>query len=219
MSMQQGQMQKGTAGVWKGTAAGGILLSAIGFYEPAKDLYQKIYDPDYAGIVSVPFAEHQFKLADKNADCFLNMKRRKVEINQALAISYGACPNDNVHIAVYPKDKPAYQRWIEPNREQDLASAMLGGGGLFSSAHAGISGSIPAAPAPQSNLIPAQIEITNICQEWESDDKRKLVRVTDEAGQCYFERVNALSGVVEVREPAQCETPCAEEAEKYSHIK
>jgi len=38
-------------------------------------------------------------------------------------------------------------------------------------------------------------------------------------GKCFFERTNVLSGVVEVREPAQCNAPCVEEVEKYSHIK
>ncbi len=217
MAMEQAQTHMGSARVWKGTAAGGIMLSMVGFYEPMKDLYVRMYDPAYAGIVSVPFAEHQFRLADRNADCFLNMRRTKVQVTDDLAISYGACPNNNVHIAVYPKDKPAYQRWLEPNREQDLARVMMGGG-LFPSAYAGISGSIPSSPAAERAFTPVQVELKNMCQEWESEDKRKVLRITDEGGNCYFERVNVLSGVVEVREPAQCDAPCVEEGAKYSHI-
>ena len=211
-------MHGNTGKVWKGTAVGGILLSTISFYEPLKDLYMKVYNPAYAGIVSVPFAEHQFQLADKNADCFLNMKRAKVKITSDLAISYGACPNNNVHIAVYPKGKPAYQRWLEPNREQDLARVTMGGG-LFSSAFAGVSEALPKSAGTERNFTPAQVELKTMCQEWASDDKTKILRITDEGGQCFFERTNVLSGVVEVREPSLCDTPCVEEAEKYVHIK
>jgi hypothetical protein len=204
--------------MWKGTAVGGILLTTIGFYEPLKDLYMKVYNPAYAGIVSVPFAEHQFKLADKNADCFLNMKRSKIKVTPELSISYGACPNNNVHIAVYPKGKPAYQRWLEPNREQDLARVMMGGG-FFSTAFAGVPEALPKAAGSERLYTPVQIELKTMCQEWAAEDKTKIARITDEGGQCFFERTNVLSGVVEVREPAQCNTPCIEEAQKYSHIK
>lgn len=210
----------GTTGkLWKGTAIGGILLSAVSFYEPIKDLYMKVYNPAYAGIVSVPFAEHQFKLADKNAECFLTMKRSKVSVTPDLAISYGACPNNDVHIAVYPKGKPAYQRWLEPNREQDLAGVMTSGVGLFSTAFAGVPEALPKSGGAGRNYTPAQIELKTMCQEWAAEDKTKIARITDEGGQCFFERTNVLSGVVEVREPAQCNAPCIEEAQKYIHIK
>lgn len=209
--MQQGQSQSNR--LLKGTAAGGILLSAIGFYEPAKDLYLKVYDPDYQGVVSVTMAEHQLRLADKNVECFLNMKRSKVRLNDAVAISYGACPNNNIHIGVYPKDKPAYQRWIEPNREQDLASLA----GLFSSpAFAGFSGTIAHPATAVSPVIPAQVELTTVCQEFQNKDKRKVIRITDEGGQCFFEKVNILTGVIEIREPAECNAQCPAEAEKYN---
>lgn len=219
MAMQTVQMHGSTGKMWKGTAMGGILLSAISFYEPIKDLYMKVYNPAYAGIVSVPFAEHQFKLADKNADCFLNMKRSKVQVTSDLAISYGACANSNVHIAVYPNGKPAYQRWLEPNREQDLARVMMGDGGFFSTAFAGVPEALPKSAGSDRNFTPVQVELKTMCQEWASEDKTKIVRISDEGGQCFFERTNVLSGVVEVREPAQCDTPCMEEAEKYAHIK
>lgn len=204
-----------TGRMWKGTAVGGVLVSAVSLYEPAKDLYLKVYDPDYKGVVSVSMAEHQLRLADKNLECFLNMKRSKVELGNALWISYGACPNDNVHIGVYRKNKPAYQRWIEPNREQDLAKLS----GLFPSAFAGFSGTITQPATGSSSLIPAQVELKTVCQEFQNEEKRKINRITDEGGQCFFERINILSGVVEVREPAPCDSQCAVEAEKYTKIK
>jgi len=206
--MQQFQQSR----AWKPAAFGGILVSAVSLYEPTKDLYLKVFDPDYKGIVSVSMAEHQLRLADKNADCFLNMKRAKVQLSHSVTVSYGACPNQNVHIAVYPKNKPAYQRWLEPNRQRDLTQL----GGLFSAAYAGgVSGRIPAPNTTEGSLIPAQIELKTMCQEFANEEKKKVLRITDEGGQCYFERVNVLSGVVEVREHAACDAQCKVEAEKY----
>lgn len=198
--------------MWKPAAFGGVLVSAVSLYEPTKDLYLKVYDPDYKGVVSVSMAEHQLRLADQNAECFLNMKRGKVQLNDSVAIAYGACPNNNVYIAVYPKNKPAYQRWIEPNREQDLARLS----GLFPSAFAGFSGTITQPATGLSPVVPAQVELTTVCQEFQDGDKRKVVRITDEGGQCFFERVNILTGVVEVREKSACEAQCPAEAEKYN---
>ncbi len=208
--MQQAQAQ--SMGFWKPAALSGALLTAIGFYEPMKDLYLKVYDPDYKGVVSVTMAEQQLKLADQNAECFLEMKRSKVKLNDAIAISYGACPNSNIHIGVYPKGKPAYQRWIEPNREQDLARMS----GWFSSAFAGFSGTVSQPQTGASALIPAQVELKTMCQQFQDKDRRKVIRITDEGGQCYFERVNILSGVVEVREKSACDAQCPAEAAKYN---
>lgn len=209
------ELQMRSSNLLRGTAAGGVLLSAIGFYEPVKDLYLKVYDPDYKGVVSVTMAEHQLRLADKNVECFLNMKRSKVQLTDTIAISYGACSNSNIHIGVYPKNKPAYQRWIEPNREQDLARLSS----LFPSAYAGFSGTIAQPTVETNSLIPVQapvqVELKTVCQEFLDDNKRKIIRITDEDGQCFFERVNILTGVVEVREHAACDAQCPAEAEKY----
>jgi hypothetical protein len=136
-------------------------------------------------------------------------------VTDGVAIAFGACPNHNIHIAVYPKNKPAYQRWIEPNREQDLASLA----GFFPAAYAGFSGTLPAPAAPQSLVTPAQVQLTNVCQEFEDDAKRKVLRITDEGGQCFFERVNIVTGVVEVREPSACDSQCKVEAQKYTRPK
>ena len=182
-----------------------------GFYEPLKDLYLKVYDPDYRGVVSVTMAEQQLKLADQNAECFLNMRRSKVKVSDKLSISYGACPNDNIHVGVYPANKPAYQRWIEPNREDELARTA----GLFPAALAGMAGGTVRALPDSSPVVKAQVELKTMCQEFAGNDKRKVWRITDEGGTCYFERVNILTGVVEVREPAACDAKCADEGAKY----
>lgn len=207
--MQQSQMQ--TSRLWKPAAFGGILLSALGFYEPAKDLYLKVADPDYKGVVSVTMAQQQLDLADKNAECFLGMKRSKVKLTDGLSISYGACSNNNIHIGVYPKNQPAYQRWIEPNREDQLARTA----GWFPAAFAGIADSLSRDIPNASPVIRAQVELKTVCQQWANNDKRKIWRITDEAGECWFERVNILTGVVEVREKTACDAKCPDEAQKY----
>ena len=197
---------------WKPAAFGGVIFSAIGFYEPVKDFYLKVYNPDYKGVVSVTMAEHQLKLADQNAECFLSMKRSKVQLSDSVSISYGSCPNNNIHIGVYPRNKPAYQRWIEPNREQDLVRL----GGLFPTAYAGTLGvpGEPAAGAP--SVVPAQVDLQTVCQQFQDEDKRKVIRITNEGGQCFFERVNILTGVIEIREGAACDAQCPAEAAKYN---
>ncbi len=205
-------LQTQSSRLWKPAAFGGVLISAVSVYEPVKDLYLKVYDPDYKGVVSITMAEHQLKLADENAECFLNMRRSKVQINENIAISYGACPNNNIHIVVYPRNEPAYQRWIEPNRERDLTRLS----GLFPSAFAGFSGAVPRPATGQDAIVPAQVELKTVCQEFLGDDKRKAIRITDEGGQCFFERVNILTGVVEVREKAACDVRCQDEAQKYN---
>jgi hypothetical protein len=208
--MQQMQSNR----FWKPAAFGGALFSVVGLYEPVKDLYLKVYDPDYKGVVSVTMAEHQLKLADQNAECFLSMIRSKVQLNDSVSISYGACANNNIHIGVYPRNKPAYQRWIEPNREQDLA--RLGMGRFFSSAYAGALGVAGEPAAGSRSIIPAQVELQTVCQQFQDQDKRKVIRITNEGGQCFFERVNILTGVVEVREKSACDAQCPAEAEKYN---
>jgi hypothetical protein len=204
--------QQSQSKFWKPAAFGGILLSAVGLYDPAKDLYLKIFDPDYKGVVSVTLAEQQLRLADQNAECFLNMKRSKAQLNENLSISYGACANNNIHIGVYPKNRPAYQRWIEPNREQDMARLS----GFFPAAYAGGVEPIASPVTGSGGFTLAQVELKTVCQEFQSSDKRKVIRITDEGGgQCYFERVNLLTGVVEVREKAPCNAKCSAESAKY----
>jgi hypothetical protein len=198
----QSQSQK-VSRFWRPAAIGGVLLALTGFYEPIKDLYLKFYNPDYRGLRSVRFAARQLELADRNAACFLEMQRSKVQINPDLAISYGACPNRNVHIGVYPKNQAAYQRWLEPNLDAEARLA-----GLFPQAFAGFSGVLPARSGETPLALPAQMALKTVCQNWHNAQRTKIDRITDEGGQCYFERVNVLSGVVEVRETVPCNSQC-----------
>jgi hypothetical protein len=212
--MRQGQDAAGqyqsVSRIWRPAAFGGIALSMVGFYEPVKDLYLKVNDPDYQGVRSVRFAERQAELADQNAVCFLEMQRAKVQVNDSLAISYGACPNSHVYVGVYPKGKSAYQRWLEPSQNSEARTASL-----FPAAHAGFVDLAQAITASPS-FIPAQTILKTVCQDWHNSQRTKLVRITEEAGQCYFERVNVLSGVIEVRETVPCDQQCQVAAKTFN---
>lgn len=207
----QSQSQTQVNRLWRPAAVGGVLLALTGFYEPVKDLYLKFNNPDYQGVRSVRFAERQLELADKNAACFLEMQRSKIQINQDVAISYGTCPNQNVHIGVYPKNRSAYQRWLEPNLDAEARMS-----GLFSQAFAGFSGALPAASGETPLALPAQTVLKTVCQSWHNAQRTKVDRITNEGGQCYFERVNVLSGVIEVRETVPCDSQCEPTAKKFN---
>lgn len=196
---------------WRPAAIGGVLLALTGFYEPIKDLYLKFNNPDYRGLRSVRFAARQLELADKNAACFLEMQRSRIQINQDVAISYGACPNQNVHIGVYPKSQAAYQRWLEPNLDAETRVS-----GLFPQAFAGFSSALTTPSGETPLVLPAQMALKTICQSWHNTQRTKVDRITNEGGQCYFERVNVLSGVVEVREAVPCDSQCEPMAKKYN---
>lgn len=205
----QSQSQTQVNRLWRPAAFGGIMLSLVGFYEPVKDIYLKFNNPDYRGLRSVRFAARQQELADQNAACFLEMQRGKIQVNDQLAISYGACPNTHVHIGVYPTNRSAYQRWLEPNREGEARMSAL-----FPAAFA----AMPALGdgAVSATAIPAQMQLRTVCQNWANQDRTRIVRITDEAGQCYFERVNVLSGVIEIRENVPCEAQCDAVAQKFN---
>ena len=208
-----GQSQSQTVSrFWRPAAIGGVLLALTGFYEPIKDIYLKFYNPDYQGVRSVRFAARQLELADRNAACFLDMQRNKVQVGPDLAMSYGACPNQNVHIGVYPKNQAAYQRWLEPNRD----GGEMRVSGLFSAAFAATPGALPAPMEPAPLALPAQMALKTVCQSWQNAQRTKIDRITEEGGQCYFERVNVVSGVIEVRETVPCDSQCEPVSKKFN---
>lgn len=206
----QSQSQSQVNRLWRPAAMGGMLLALTGFYEPVKDIYLKFNNPDYRGVRSVRFAARQLELADQNAACFIEMQRSKVQVTPDLAISYGACPNQNIHIGVYPKNQSAYQRWLEPSVEAEMRIS-----GLFPQAFAGFFAAQPSAGRPPL-LVPAQTALKTVCQSWHNTQRTKVDRITNEGEQCYFERVNVLSGVVEVRETVPCDSQCEPTAKKFN---
>ena len=207
-----GQSQSQTVSrFWRPAAIGGVILALTGFYEPIKDIYLRFYNPDYQGVRSVRFAARQLELADRNAACFLEMKRSKIPVGPDLAISYGACPNQNVHIGVYPKNQAAYQRWLEPNRDGEMRVT-----GLFPQAFAATAGARLNASEQAPVAEPAQMALKTICQSWQNPQRTKVDRITDKGGQCYFERINVVSGVVEVRETVPCDAQCEPISKRFN---
>ncbi len=202
--MQQQQQRQG--GMWRSAGLAGIVFGLVGFYEPAKDLHAKFFDPDYQEVESVTLAKQQQRLQQKNLVCAINMTRQAVPGEHRTTLRYGVCDNNDVLVEVYPDAKPAYQQWVSP---ENVITAGQGknAGLLFPAAFAATLSGRPASPAAMS--IPAQMTLKTLCQAWQDGSKQvKLVRVTDEGGTCYRERINVLSGRVEIREQVPCDVKC-----------
>jgi len=191
---------------WRPAALVGVLFGLVGFYEPAKDIYYQVFDPDYKEVEYVALAKQQQRLQNKNLVCAINMVRRAVQADHQTTLRYGVCENNDVLLEVYPQNKTAFQQWLSP---ENLITEpnMPRSGGLFSPAFAAVGMPNPAFGA---TVQPTQIELKTLCQQWQDGGKQvKMVRVTDEgAGKCYRERINVLSGRVEVREEVPCEAKC-----------
>ena len=202
--MQQQQSQ--SRGLWRSAGLAGIIFGAVGFYEPAKDLYAKVFDPDYTEVESVALAQQQQRLQQKNMLCAITMTRRAVEADNETSIRYGVCNNNDVLVEVYPNNKPAFQQWLSPENIAGIGPAAASG--LFTAAYAATLPPLPPqAGAPMSR--PAQMTLKTLCQAWEDQTRQsRMIRVTDEGGTCFRERINVLSGRVEVREQVPCDSKC-----------
>lgn len=202
---QQQSQSQSMRKFWRPAALTGIAFGLVGFYEPAKDVYVKVFDPDYQEVESVALAKQQQRLQQKNLVCAINMTRQAISGEHETTIRYGVCDNHDVLVEVYPQNKPAFQQWMSPENilgEQQAAKAA----GLFSSA---IAATFIPSPAPESMAQPAQMQLKTLCQKWQDGTRQvKMIRVTDEGGTCWRERINVLSGRVEIREQVPCETQC-----------
>ena len=190
---------------WRPAALAGIIFGAIGFYDPAKDIYTKVYDPDYKEVESVALAKQQQRLQQKNLLCALSMTRRAIETDQQTTIRSGVCENRDVLVEVYPQDKPAFQQWISPENIL-IDTQQTKTTGLFSLAFAAaFEPSRVAAPGSPTT----QMELKTLCQKWQENSRQvRMIRVTNEGGKCFRERINVLSGRVEIREEVPCNTTC-----------
>jgi hypothetical protein len=201
---QQSQSQS-VRRFWRPAALTGIAFGLVGFYEPAKDIYNQVLDPDYHEVESVALAKQQQRLQQKNLVCAINMTRQAITGEHETTIRYGVCDNHDVLVEVYPQAKPAFQQWMSPENilgEKQAAKAA----GLFSSA---IAATFIRSPTPESMTHPAQMQLKTLCQKWQDGTRQvKMIRVTDEGGTCWRERINVLSGRVEIREQVPCETQC-----------
>jgi hypothetical protein len=202
---QQQRQQQRQGSMWRSAGLAGILFGAVGFYEPAKDLHAKFFDPDYQEVESVALAKQQQRLQQKNLVCAMNMTRQAVPGEHQTTLRYGVCDNNDVLVEVYPDAKPAFQQWVSP--ENIIVAGPGRNAGLFPAAFAAISAGRPAAAAATITL--AQMTLKTLCQAWQDGSKQtELVRVTDEGGTCYRERINVLSGRVEIREQVPCDVRC-----------
>jgi hypothetical protein len=201
--MQQQEQQ--SRGFWRSAGLAGIVFGLVGFYEPAKDLYAKFFDPDYSEVESVALAKQQQRLQQKNLVCAINMARHAVPGEHQTSLRYGVCDNNDVLVEVYPDAKPAYQQWVSP--ENVITAGQARTSGLFSAAFAA---ALPGRPAAVPNMsVPVQMTLKTLCQAWQDGSRQvKMVRVTDEGGTCYRERINVLSGRVEIREQVPCDAKC-----------
>jgi hypothetical protein len=184
----------------------GILTTVASYINLAKDYYLLWYDPEYSDVEIVAIAQQQQRLQEKNMHCVDSMTKRIVEAEYNISIRYGVCSNDDVLIDVYPANKPAFQRWLSPG---DIAgSGERKTSGLFPVAFAAAP-RLDVLAAPMRRL--AQVPVMTVCQAWENPSRRvRLIRVTNEGGKCFQERVNVLSGRVEYREEASCAANCQE---------
>jgi hypothetical protein len=209
-SQQQSQSQS-VRRFWRPAALTGLAFGLVGFYEPAKDIYTKILDPDYQEVESVALAKQQQRLQQKNLVCAINMTRQAISGEHETTIRYGVCDNHDVLVEVYPLNKPAFQQWMSPeNILSGTAPARTGG--LFSSAMAA---TLIRSPTADAVIQPAQMQLKTLCQKWQDSARQvKMIRVTNEGGTCYRERINVLSGRVEIREQVPCDTQCDAGAQK-----
>jgi hypothetical protein len=200
---------------WKPAAIGSAILALANIYGPARDVAGLFLTEDADKVRSQRVKEWQDELRNRNAQCFLQMPQMKLQVSDELAIAYGACPNQNVHVAVYPKTSSAYEYWLEPNEKQ-LAAARTSS--LISSAYA--APPAPSEPAPASDgMTRVQTVVKVVCQGWNNDQNTRLDRVTNEGGQCYYERVSTQTGIIEVREPIGCDVQCDAAGKQYNSVK
>lgn len=208
MQQQSQQQQQQQTRAWASAGIAGVIFGLVGFYDPAKDLYAKVFDPDYSEVESVALAQQQQRLQQKNLLCAVSMTRHAVETDNDTSIRYGVCANNDVLVEVYPASKPAFQQWLSPENIVGMAGAKTSS--LFPSAIAATLGIAPGGHgAPALIGTPAQMTLKTMCQAWENPARQvRLVRVTNEGGKCFRERINVLSGRVELREQVPCETTC-----------
>lgn len=193
---------------WRPAALVGILFGVAGFYEPAKDIYYQVFDPDYQEVEYVALAKQQQRLQHKNLVCAINMIRRAVQGDFQTSLRYGVCENNDVLIEVYPQNKPAFQQWLSPENLRLDAKAGPAAG-LFAPAVAAVAGAAPSMQTPWPAATPVQMELKTLCQSWQDSSRQvKMLRVTDEGGKCFRERINVLSGRIEIREEVACTAKC-----------
>jgi hypothetical protein len=177
---------------------GAVFLALLSLYDPVKDIYTTYLYPEI-GDEPVEVALQQQKLTERNLDCLVGAQPQEVPLNQKVTVRLLACEKTgDIQVAVYPENAPAKLRWITPHVAETKTAglAKLGLGGLFET---------PLA----SGVKPAQMQIATVCTAWEDETRRaRLIRITNEGGQCFKEIVNVFTGRIDYREKAACNAPC-----------
>jgi hypothetical protein len=210
--MYQEQVQseeRGSSGKWQTfLGIGGVLFGLVNFYEPVKDIYKRYADPDaYQDVVSVQYADMQKALWQKNGVCVGTMTMQQAPLSGNVDLRAGACSNGDVLVQMYPKDRPAISHWMSP--DQFNSTQASGGSRLFPSAFAGVVTPEALPAVTGKTAIPVQMTITTTCQAWENEKRQaRLIRVTNENGQCFKEITNVYSGKIEYRESVACDAVC-----------
>jgi hypothetical protein len=204
----EAQSSGGSAGRWQALVGiGGVLFGLVNFYEPVKDIYIRYADPDaYKDVVSVQYADMQKTLWQRNGPCVGAMEMRQVPLGEDVALRAGACPSGDILVQMYPKDRPAISHWMSLSQiGADQASAS----GLFPAAMAAELAPDALRSLAGSTAKPAQMTISTVCQAWENQQRQaRLIRVTNENGQCFKEITNVYSGKIEYREKVACNATC-----------
>ncbi|MDX2265845.1 MAG: hypothetical protein NW215_12865 [Hyphomicrobiales bacterium] len=178
---------------------GAVFLALLSLYDPIKDIYTRWMLPEI-GDEPIEVALQQQKLTEKNLDCLIGANPQEVPLNEKVRVRLLACDTGDIQVAVYPENAPAKLRWITPHVPETRTANLtkLGAGALLT---------MEPAPRPFS---PAQANIANVCSAWEDPGRKaRLIRITNEGGQCWKEIVNVFTGRIDYREKAECNAPCA----------
>lgn len=176
---------------------GAVFLALLSLYDPLKDAYTVWRYPEISGD-PIEVSLQQQALNEKNLDCLIGATPQEVPLTEKVRVRLLACEKTgDIHVAVYPDNASAKSRWITPNAPETKTASLsyLGLGSL--------------EPFSNGNMRKTQSAITNICTAWEDPSRKaRLIRVTNENGQCWKEIVNVFTGRVDYREKAECNAPC-----------
>ena len=148
----------------------------------------------------VSYAREQQRLWENNFAC-ASQPGQEVKTSDNLRVRVQACSNGNVLISVFQPNGQGRSEWVPIDRfthgaKRSLFSAVQ----LIGTAHADES-------RPQAPVLFAQNSVTVMCLA-KDDASRTIIRVVNEAGQCFRETVSIRSGEVESREAVSCDTKC-----------
>ncbi len=200
MAQQFAETAEEKRSAWQRLAfIGAVILALANFYDPLKDLYLRMQNPDL-GDESLEVAFEQQKLTEKNLDCLFNASPRDMQLDNNIKVRVVACKSGDVQVTVYPLNAPAKQRWISSQSPVPAKASFLD---LF------LGKALAAEPNGADPQHSAQTAVQNLCQAWQDAAKKsKIIRVTNEGGKCFKEIVNVFTGRVEYREEVPCNSGC-----------